>query len=109
MPKINGLSGNLKHFFPWPYLQECRLPFHNARSTLKNFCFPLPDSIKKRGSVEYVISERGKKNSKTCDSERYQFNQLNFFKMLQNNLNLECVENNMIVQQTHLIAKYEFC
>ena len=52
--------------------------------------------------MEYVISERGKKNSKTCDSERYQFNQLNFFKMLQNNLNLEYVENNIIVQKTHL-------
>ena len=65
--------------------------------------------LKKRGSVEYVISERGKKNSKTCDSERYQFNQLNFFKMLQNNLNLEYVENNIIAQQTHLTAKYEFC
>ena len=59
--------------------------------------------------MEYVISERGKKNSKTCDSERYQFNQLNFFKMLQTNLNLEYVENNIIVQQTHLTAKYEFC
>ena len=56
----------------------------------------------------YVISERGKKNSKRCDSERYQFNQLNFFKMLQNNLNLEYVENNIIVQKTHQTAKYEF-
>ena len=34
---------------------------------------------------------------------------MNFFKMLQNNLNLEYVENNIIVQQTHLTAKYEFC
>ena len=59
--------------------------------------------------MEYVISERGKKNSKTCDSERCQFNQLNFFKMLQNNLNLEYFENNIIVQKTHLTAKYEFC
>ena len=59
--------------------------------------------------MEYVISVRGKKNSKTCDSERYQFNQLNFFKMLQNNLNLEYVEINMIVQKTHLTVKYEFC
>ena len=59
--------------------------------------------------MEYVISERGKKNSKTCDSERYQFNQLNFFKMLQNNLNSEYVEINIIVQKTHLNAKYEFC
>ena len=59
--------------------------------------------------MEYVISERGKKNSKTCDSERYQFNQLNFFKTLQTNLNLEYVENNIIVQQSHLTAKYEFC
>ena len=59
--------------------------------------------------MEYVISERGKKNSKRCDSERYQFNQLNFFKMLQNNLNLEYVENNIIVQKTHQTAKYEFC
>ena len=59
--------------------------------------------------MEYV-TERGKKNSETCDSERYQFNhELNFFKMLQNNLNLEYVENNIIVQQTHLTAKYEFC
>ena len=97
-PKIYGLSGNLKHFFSWPYLQECRLPLHNARPALK-----------KRGSLEHVISERGKKNSKTCDSERYQFNQLNFFKMLQNNLNLEYVEINIIVQKTHLNAKYEFC
>ena len=56
--------------------------------------------------MEYVISERGKKNSKRCDSERYQFNQLNFFKMLQNNLNLEYVENNIIVQKTHQTAKY---
>ena len=101
--------GEPETLFSWPYLQECRLPLHNARPTLKNFCFPLPISIKKRGSVEYVISERGKKNSKTCDSERYQFNQLNFFKMLQTNLNLEYVENNIIVQQTHLTAKYEFC
>ena len=108
-PKIYGLSGNLKHFFSWLYLQECRLPLHNARPTLKKNCFPLPDSIKKRGSVEYVISERRKKNSKTCDSERYQFNQLNFFKMLQNNLNLENVEINIIVEKTHLNAKYEFC
>ena len=59
--------------------------------------------------MEYVISERGKNNSKRCDSERYQFNQLNFFKMLQNNLNLEYVENNIIVQKTHQTAKYEFC
>ena len=59
--------------------------------------------------MEYVISERGKNNSKRCDSERYQFNQLNFFKMLQNNLNLEYVENNKIVQKTHQTAKYEFC
>ena len=53
--------------------------------------------------MEYVISERGKKNSKTCDSERYQFNQLNFFKMLQNNLNLEYVENN-IIQSSRVIT-----
>ena len=59
--------------------------------------------------MEYVIAERGKNNSKRCDSERYQFNQLNFFKMLQNNLNLEYVENNIIVQKTHQTAKYEFC
>ena len=59
--------------------------------------------------MEYVISERGKNNSKRCDSERYQFNQLNFFKMLQNDLNLEYVENNIIVQKTHQTAKYEFC
>ena len=59
--------------------------------------------------MEYVISERGKNNSKRCDSERYQFNQLNFFKMLQNNLNLEYIENNIIVQKTHQTAKYEFC
>ena len=59
--------------------------------------------------MEYVISERGKNNSKRCDSERYQFNQLNFFKMLQTNLNLEYVENNIIVQKTHQTAKYEFC
>ena len=59
--------------------------------------------------MKYVISERGKKNSKTRDSERYQFNQLNFFKMLQNNPNLEYVENKIIVQKTHLTAKYEFC
>ena len=59
--------------------------------------------------MEYVISERGKNNSKRCDSERYQFNQLNFLKMLQNNLNLEYVENNIIVQKTHQTAKYEFC
>ena len=98
-----------KTLFSWPYLQEYRLPLHNARPTLKKFCFPLPDSIKKRGSVEYVISVRGKKNSKTCDSERYQFNQLNFFKMLQNSLNLEYVEIKRIVQKTHLTAKYEFC
>ena len=36
------------YFFSWPYLQECRLSLHNARPTLNNFCFPLPDSIKKR-------------------------------------------------------------
>ena len=59
--------------------------------------------------MEYVISERRKNNSKRCDSERYQFNQLNFFKMLQNNLNLEYVENNIIVQKTHQTTKYEFC
>ena len=59
--------------------------------------------------MKYVISERGKKNSKTCDSERNQFNQLNFFKMLQNSLNLEYVDNHIIVQKTHLNAKYEFC
>ena len=101
--------GEPETLFSWPYLQECRLPLHNARPTLKNFCFPIPDSIKKRRSVEYVISERGKKNSKRCNSEGYQFNQLNFFKMLQNNLNLEYVENNIIVQKTHQTAKYEFC
>ena len=28
--------------------------------------------------------------------------------MLQNSLNLENIENNIIVQKTHLIAKYEF-
>ena len=49
--------------------------------------------------MKYVISERGKKNSKACDSERYQFNQQNFFKMLQNSLNLEYVENNIILQK----------
>ena len=59
--------------------------------------------------MKYVISERGKKNAKTCDSETYQFNQLNSLKMLQNNLNLEYVENNITVQKTHLTAKYEFC
>ena len=59
--------------------------------------------------MEYVISVRGKKNSKICDSEIYQFNQLKFFKMLQNNLNLDYVEINIIVQKTHLTAKYEFC
>ena len=48
-PNIYGRSGNLKHTFSWIYLQECRLPLHNARPTLKNFCFPLPDSIKKEG------------------------------------------------------------
>ena len=57
-PKIYGLSGNLKHFFSWPYLQKCRLPLHNARPTLNKICFPLLDSIKKRGSAEYVISVR---------------------------------------------------
>ena len=101
--------GEPETLFSWLYLQECRLPLHNARPTLKIFCFPIPDSIKKRRSVEYVISERGKNNFKTYESERYQFNQLNFFKMLQNNLNLEYVENNIIVQKTHLTAKYEFC
>ena len=34
--------------FSWPYLQECRFSLHNARPTLKNFCFPIPDIIKKR-------------------------------------------------------------
>ena len=58
--------------------------------------------------MKYVISERGKKNSKTLDSERYQFNQLNFFKMFQNNPNLEYVENNIIVQKTHLNAYMNF-
>ena len=58
--------------------------------------------------MEYVISVRGKKNSKTCDSQRYQFNQLNFFKMLQNNLNLEYVEINIIVQKTHLPQNMNF-
>ena len=53
--------GEPETLFSWPYLQECRLPLHNARPTLKIFCFPLPDSIKKKGSVEYVISERGKR------------------------------------------------
>ena len=43
--------------------------------------------------MKNVISERGKKNSKTFDTERYQFNQLNFLKMLQNNLNLEYFDN----------------
>ena len=59
--------------------------------------------------MKYVISERGKKNSKTIDSEGYKFNQMNFLKMLQNNLNLEYVENNILEQKTHLNAKYEFC
>ena len=58
--------------------------------------------------MEYVISERGKKNSKRCDSERYQFNQLNFFKMLQNNLNLEYVENNIIVQKLIKLQNMNF-
>ena len=40
--------GELETLFSWPYLQECRLPLPNARPTLKNFCFPIPDSIKKR-------------------------------------------------------------
>ena len=58
--------------------------------------------------MEYVISERGKNNSKRCDSERYQFNQLNFFKMLQNNLNLEYVENNIIVQKLIKLQNMNF-
>ena len=97
-PKIYGLSGNLKHIFSWPYLQECRLHLHNARPTLNFFCFPIPDSIKKeKGQWNMLFLKEGKKNSNSCDSERYQFNQLNFFKMLQNNLNLEDVENNIIL------------
>ena len=50
--------GEPETLFSWPDLQKCRLPLHNARPTLKSSCFPLPDSIKKRGSVEYVISVR---------------------------------------------------
>ena len=50
--------------FPWPYLQECRLHLHNARPTLKNLCFPIPDSIKKRWVGGICYFWRGKKNSK---------------------------------------------
>ena len=41
-------AGEPETLFSWLYLQECRLPLHNARPTLKHFCFPIPDSIKKR-------------------------------------------------------------
>ena len=40
--------GEPETLFSWPYLQECRLSLHNARPTLKNFCFLIPDIIKKR-------------------------------------------------------------
>ena len=105
--KIYGRSGNLKHFFLGLIFRNADFLFIMLGQREK-LLFPLTRHIKREGSVKYVISERGKKNSKTCDSERYQFNQLNFLKMLQNNLNLEYVENNVIVQKTHLTAKYEF-
>ena len=47
--------------FSWPYLQECRLPLHNARPTLKFFCFPLPDSIKREGRWNMLFLKEGKR------------------------------------------------
>ena len=48
LPKNLRSVGEPETLFSWPYFQECRLPLHNARPTLKNFCIPIPDSIKKR-------------------------------------------------------------
>ena len=47
--------------FSWPYLQECRLSLHNARPTLKKFCFPIPDIIKKeKGQWNMLFLKEGK-------------------------------------------------
>ena len=56
-----------------------------------------------------LFLKEGKRILKDATQKVNQFNQLNFFKMLQNNLNLAYVENNIIVQKTHQTAKYEFC
>ena len=54
--------GEPETLFSWPYLQECRLPLHNARPTLKNFCFPIPDSIKKeKGQWNMLFLKEGKR------------------------------------------------
>ena len=86
-----------------------------VRPTLKIFSFPLntrPYQKEQGRSVKYFffISERGTKNSKIW--KRYQ-NQLNFFKMLQNTLNLEfyhkiSLKDNKLVQKTVLTGKYKF-
>ena len=68
---------------------------HVVRPTFK-ICFPLPDNIKKRmvgwWNI-FVISERGKMNSKIW--KKYQ-NQLNFFIILKNTSNLEFYNRNTL-------------
>ena len=54
--------GEPETLFSWPYLQEYRLPLPNARPTLKNFCFPIPDSIKKKkGQWNMLFLKEGKR------------------------------------------------
>ena len=52
--------GEPETLFSWPYLQECRLPLHNARPTLKNYCFPIPDR-KGKGQWNILFLKEGKR------------------------------------------------
>ena len=100
-PKIYGLSRNLKHFF-------LGLIFRNADFLfiIKKILFPHTRQYKKeKGQWNMLFLKEGKRILKHATQKD---TNLTNFKMLQNNLNLEYVENNIIVQKTHQNAKYDF-
>ena len=54
--------GEHETLFSWPYLQECRLPLHNAMPTLKKKLFPLTRQYKnEKGRWNILFQKEGKR------------------------------------------------
>ena len=78
--------GEPETHFSWPYLQECILPLHNARPTLKKVLFPHTRQYKKeKGQWNMLFLKEGKrilKHATQKDTNLTDWNSLKCFKTI---------------------------
>ena len=80
--------GEPETLFSWPYLQECRLPLHNARPTLKKLFFPHTRQYKEeKGQWNMLFLKEGKRILK--DATQKDTNLTNW-------ISLKCFKTNWI-------------